>query len=313
MPSASSTQFKLGLFTLLAIAALGAVAFGLGLRATKHETIAVHTYFDESVQGLDVGAPVKFRGVPIGSVAAIRIAPDHRLVDVTLGVKAADARRLGLLSSQPGLFAQLEAQGITGVMLIDIDFLDSKNIPVPALSFPPEQPYIPGAPSILKGLEESLGTVANRLPALMDATVGALHELAQLISRFGDEGVIERFGKTLDDVNGAVGQLNALARRANRVDVVGEAATAIGRVNVVVAKLGDMVDHVSGDSGLLASARRATESIGELGRRTSGATADLDRTLRDLAEAARAVRDLAQDLDREPDMLLKGRASAQGP
>ena len=63
-----------------------------------------------------------------------------------------------------------------------------------------------------------------------------------------------------------------------------------------------------GDSGLVASTRRATDSIGDLGRSTSDSTADLERTLRDLDEAAKAIRQLAESIDRDPDMLVKGRA-----
>jgi len=70
---------------------------------------------------------------------------------------------------------------------------------------------------------------------------------------------------------------------------------------------------VGGDAGLVASTRRATDSIGDLGRRTVDSTGDLDRTLRDLDEAAAAIRALAESVDRDPDMLLKGRAKTREP
>jgi len=79
------THFKLGLFTLLGIAAVVAVALGLGLDR-KHDVITYHTYFDESVQGLDVGASVRYRGVLIGSVSEVRVAPDNRHVDAVLSL-----------------------------------------------------------------------------------------------------------------------------------------------------------------------------------------------------------------------------------
>jgi len=313
LTSTATTHFKLGLFTLLAGAAALATVFGLGIRATQRETIPFHSYFNESVQGLDLGAPVKYRGVPVGSVQGIQIAPDHKLVDVTLALNAADVRRVGLLGGPPGLFAQLEAQGITGVMLVDIDFFDPKSTPVPTLSFQPAPHYIPAAPSMIRGLEESLSTVASRLPALMDATVGALHDLAALLVQLGDEQVVVRLRKAIDDADGAVGDLRTLLRSANRDAIVDKTTTAIEGMNVVVAKLGDVMDRVDGESGLVASTRRATDAIGELGRRASGSTAELERTLRDLGEAARAVRELAEDIDRDPDMLVKGRASVREP
>ena len=66
--SAASTHFKLGIFTVLAIVAVLAAAFGLGWRGVKSDTVRYHTYFDETVQGLELGSPVKYRGVLIGSV-----------------------------------------------------------------------------------------------------------------------------------------------------------------------------------------------------------------------------------------------------
>lgn len=311
--SAVTTHFKLGLWTLIAAAAALAIVFGLGVRATSRQTIAFHSYFNESVQGLDLGAPVKYRGVSVGSVQAIEIAPDHKLVDVTLGLNASDVQRVGLLGSPPGLFAQLEGQGITGVMLVDIDFFDPRTTPVPTLSFQPAAHYIPAAPSMIRGLEESLSTVANRLPALMDATVGALHTLAALLVQLGDEQVVVRLRKALDDADAAIGDLRGLLQSASRNGIVDKATTAIEGLNVVVAKLGDVMDRVNGESGLLASTRRATETLDQLGRKTSGSAAELERTLRDVGEAARAVRELAQDIDRDPDMLVKGRASVREP
>ena len=66
------------------------------------------------------------------------------------------------------------------------------------------------------------------------------------------------------------------------------------------------------DGGFVATAQKTTESAGELARTTTGTVQELEPTLRDLDDAARAIRDLAQDIDRDPDMLLKGRG-AEGP
>ena len=54
----------------------------LGARSLQKEVGRYVSYFDESVQGLDVGSPVKFRGVTIGTVGGIDVAPDHRHVEV---------------------------------------------------------------------------------------------------------------------------------------------------------------------------------------------------------------------------------------
>jgi len=75
-------HFKIGLFVLLAVAATLATAVAFGASASQRPTLAYHTFFNESVQGLELGPPVKYRGVTIGVVAAIEIAPDRPHVDV---------------------------------------------------------------------------------------------------------------------------------------------------------------------------------------------------------------------------------------
>ena len=112
---AATTHVKLGLLTLLTVIALATIAYMLAIRRTPTDTY--HTYFDESVQGLDRGAMVKFRGVRIGKVSHISIAPDHQLIDVEMAIDqgAVDLAQLG-----PRLRTQLISYGITGVKLIAV-------------------------------------------------------------------------------------------------------------------------------------------------------------------------------------------------
>src|SRR5436190_37346 len=72
----ATNHWKLGLFVVVALLTMVGAAFWLGSRALRRESVPLVTYFDEPVQGLDVGSPVKFRGVTIGTVADITLAPD---------------------------------------------------------------------------------------------------------------------------------------------------------------------------------------------------------------------------------------------
>ena len=67
------SYFKIGLFVIAAvvIGVIGVVVLGAGTIFRKEAL--VETYIDESVQGLDIGSPVKFRGVPVGNVERITL------------------------------------------------------------------------------------------------------------------------------------------------------------------------------------------------------------------------------------------------
>ena len=101
MATTATNHWKLGLFVLLAVVALLGALFWLGARRFHRESFAAVSYFDESVQGLDVGSPVKFRGVTVGTVAEITIAPDRRHVQVTSNIYLDALVRLGLRTRAP--------------------------------------------------------------------------------------------------------------------------------------------------------------------------------------------------------------------
>lgn len=319
--SSTKTYMKLGLFTVIAFVALVIAAFALGVRSVRTETVRYHTYFDESVQGLEIGAPVKYRGVFIGSVAAIEIAPDRRHVDVSLALKVNDIRRLGLaepggvgrsdraqIAVPPDLRTQLGSQGITGVKFVNIDFFDPKTNPVRPLPFEPRAETIPAAASLMKGLEDSLAKALERLPDLLEAMVASLGKVDRLLDSVDKEEIPKSITKTLGSLDGAIGDLRSVVKSLDRARIPEKTAKALDDVDLALTKVTAILDRFDGDAGLVASTKRATDTVGDLGRSMGGSSAELERTLRDLGEAARAVRDLADAIERDPDMLVKGRA-----
>jgi ABC-type transporter Mla subunit MlaD len=299
--SAMTRNFKIGLFVIAGATALIIAAIVLGLHLVAPATRNYHTYFDESVQGLTVGSQVKYRGVRIGSVGKIAIAPDRRHVDVVLALAEQASRELDLARSAPRLRAQLVVTGLTGLKYVEIDYADPKKYPPPELPFPVPENYIASRPSLFSDLAADVEMLSRRLPDMADRVEGTMEKLDRMLQQVDQEHLVGRIATTVDQVGAASAGLSRLTASADRARLPDKAAAVLGQATSVLHR-------VDGDRGLIASAQRATDAVGDLGRSTSSAADELGRTVRELGDAARAVRELAEDIQREPDILVKGRA-----
>ncbi|HET6339943.1 MAG TPA: MlaD family protein, partial [Polyangiales bacterium] len=85
--STPTNHWKLGMFVVVAmLIAVGGVVY-FGTRRLPKETVTYASYFDEAVTGLETGSPVKFRGVNVGNVTSIAVAPDRRHVQVNFDLE----------------------------------------------------------------------------------------------------------------------------------------------------------------------------------------------------------------------------------
>ena len=313
MTTSATTHFKLGLFALAAVGGLVASAFVLGFRASRSATIAFHTYFDESVEGLDIGAPVKYRGVRIGSVTTIDVAPDRRWVDVSLALAESDVRRLGLATPAPELRADLSTQGITGVKFIDFDFADPAAAPAPELAFIPAPHYVPSRSSLLLRIQKRTEELRKDVTALMHHVTSTLAHVDVVLDDAHAQHLPARIGELVDRGSAAVAELRRLVAHVDRAGMPEHATAAIDRLTDAATALRGVLDRVGGDEGLVSTSKHAVQAIDDVARGALGSTEELEHTLHELGEAARDFRDLVDALDRDPDMLVKGRARTKGP
>jgi paraquat-inducible protein B len=315
-----TNHWKLGLFVVVSVLIAMAVVVALSARTLTKETVDLVTYFDESVQGLELGAPVKFRGVTIGKVSAIDIASDGRHVQATcqlivqqlkrlnLGEAGGDSRRLAV---PPELRVQLASTGLTGVKFILIDFFDPKTNPPPKLPFAVPENYIPTAPSTMKNLEDSLVRTVHRFPELADELMKTLGKLNGLLDDVTAKKLPERALDTLAQTNGAMSELQKQLAQLDAKQLSAGAQQSLVNLNVTLTKTNRLLDNVQGERGLLASAQRTSDAMGDMARNTNSLSPEFEETLRDIAGAAQSIRRLANALERDPDMLIKGRAKAE--
>lgn len=294
-------HWKLGLFVVLGLVLGFASLVWLGAVGLGQRTFRIVSYFDESVQGLDVGSPVKFRGVPIGSVAQISIAPDRRHVEVTSEVDLDALVKLGFgeVTLEEGIMpldlrAQLNYLGITGLMFLQIDRFDPDELLSPELPFEPPWNYFPSTPSRLKSVEEAVMEGLNRLPELEEQAAAALAEAEDTLASV--RMLIEPLGE------GEGGMAPLIAQLEEAATSLEAAAASLDRA-IQQADLG----------GTSTSIREAADAVAEAAHEATGLGGELRDDLVSLREALQSVRALADYLERDPGALLRGRSPGSGP
>ena len=230
MPS-QRTKFIVGLFLAGGTGIVLLAVIWLGTSRYLEEGQLYVTYFNESVQGLDKDSPVKYRGVTIGRVLQISVAPDSKLIKVVLKIESG----IPLGSDE---VAQLKVVGITGSMFVELDQRrEGEPDRSPKLSFPSEYPIVPSKPSdigeIFRSVDEiltkmrtlDLDGISERVKATLDkveltmsdANVKGLSRKAELsldsLNRILDN---EKWERILASVDTAATSLNELISNARK-------------------------------------------------------------------------------------------------
>ena len=139
--SSRSSKFLIGLFVITGVIMCVIIIIWVGAADLFMKGSTYVTYFDESVQGLQVDSAVKYRGVEIGKVDSIKVAPDYRLIEVAMKIDlSADL--------QYNTTTQLRTAGITGIVFVELDRLKkSDRTSSPIINFKTVYPVIPSRPS----------------------------------------------------------------------------------------------------------------------------------------------------------------------
>jgi paraquat-inducible protein B len=343
----------IGAFVLGAIALILITVFMFGSGKLFKHTITVVMYFQGSVNGLDVGAPVKLRGVTLGRVSRINLVYDTRRdvllipvvaelepsllvtdtngnIEALHGVEAEEAVQQGVAR---GLRAQLVPLSLlTGKLFIEL--ANREDTPATRVSRDPRVLEIPTIPSTADQILEVVRTAAKRFNELPYDEI--VRDIEQTLAAFRQIASSPKIPNTLDHVNvaaqklegilsqldtrleGVMNQLDrtlvagaSLANSLNaQVDPISsELRDAIEGVAALTQNLDDQVQPVSEATlALLGSARRAAESATGLLDGNDPLGFEVYRTLRELSQAARSLRILAQYLERHPDALLRGKS-----
>jgi paraquat-inducible protein B len=300
-----SKPFVVGSFVLgaLALGVIAILAFG-GMNLFAHK-LRVVVVFNDSIAGLDVGAPVTFRGARIGRVEGMRLHIDvHRqtswlpvYLDLDLDRIAwaggsVGGKRADLLAAvDSGLRAQLVSQGLVGGdMSVNLDY--RPGTPVRLEGREEDAFEIPTVPSDLQDLKEQL--LKLDLPQIgqktRDVLTGVQHVTDQLGARIGP--LADGLQSTLTAATDTLRRLQLDSART-----LGDVDRLANESRQQIATNGNDLDQV------LKKAEEATgraDSLVESLNDMTSPRGDLQASLRDLAVSAGSLRGLTHDLERNP-------------
>lgn len=309
------------------IGAIVLVVIGIGALAPTAWFVDRPTFisfFDESVNGLEVGAPVKFQGVPVGEVRSIdiRINLEENTYDVPvlfdINLEQLTAHTGGYVNLEDdqvlsehigsGLRAQLEMESIvTGLLFINLTYVEDPERPDLALATT-EYPQIPTRPSPFA----ALGTEAGEL---MATTHNVLHQLSDRLDRLDVEAINESLVASAESIERLASSPDLRRTLSNLPTATAEFNRTLAEVQLVAGRIGNMLDPLQlqvEEAG--GEAVRTLQAMQEAIDDTRGVlTTDagigyrLDQALESLTEAAEALRQLALSLERDPSMLIRGR------
>jgi len=223
----NKTNYTLvGAFVLLGFVLITVFVYWLMRPADEKEMKKYVIYFNESVLGLNLDAPVKYRGITVGKVVKLGINPKNtEQVRVVISVDKSTPIKTSTV-------AKLTSQGITGLSYINLS-LGDKNSPL-LTKIPPGEKYpvIKSVPSLFESFQTSIGNLYNRLSHTLeniDKTLGEqnqkeltrlLHESSEFFSRLNrtfDEKTIANIQASAKNINGITTQLNATMPKVNNL------------------------------------------------------------------------------------------------
>lgn len=284
------TPLRVGLLIVGGIAVLLALVWFLRGGQVNNGTMFV-TYFSETVQGLEIGSKVEYRGVTVGRVVQVGVVsaihgteeqgaedPLYRQVYAKYVV---DTARIGHFPSveeavRLGLRAQINTQLITGLGYINLDFVNPATYPFATVPWKPQAEYVPSMPSTFAQVQNA----GQHLLAKLDKVdVAGLVTSLTTLSESLDQELAS--GDVHTTLAAATGLLTSADTAVKGADLPG-LATNLRQTSDKMQALATSPEL----KALLGNGAMATQNLAKLTDRMSGLIKSLDATVRQVTSGA---------------------------
>ncbi|MEQ9618685.1 MAG: MlaD family protein [Deltaproteobacteria bacterium] len=233
--SQKANYFKTGLFVILAFLLLAGAIILFGGGKFLEEKYTVETYFDQSVQGLDVGAALKFQGVQIGNVSHIGFVfneykTDYQYVLIRAEifpnkvhgkgnerVYQGDFDRKSSIREmiRKGLRLQLASQGVTGIAFLNAVYFPPERYPPLEINWTPEYQYIPSAPGTITMITQTIEKLTTAIEKINFQEISEdIEKLVNSLNEAVEQAEIGELSKDLQQL------VTTLDKTTNEIDSI---------------------------------------------------------------------------------------------
>jgi phospholipid/cholesterol/gamma-HCH transport system substrate-binding protein len=287
-----------GAFVL--VVALAAALFVYWYSGTRvHRTYDHYEiYFDGSVSGLEQGAAVRYLGVRVGRVVEMRIDPrDAGRVEVITAIDSTTP-------ISPRTIAELDLQGVTGLLYIDLQQSARPAPPaVPSLQYP-----------VIRSSPSQFDVFMAQLPRLSAAAGGVIARLNRVLSDHNIDDIsrsLDNLSQASSSLPEAVHNVNALLTqlRAATAELAGTAQSARNVMNTAGPQVVSTMQRLQTVAGNLSQAtdqldKMIAENRGDVRSFTHASLPEIESFVREGRAAAKDIRELSESLRQNPSQLL---------
>jgi phospholipid/cholesterol/gamma-HCH transport system substrate-binding protein len=297
--SNKSSKFFIGLFVIIGALIFAVIIIWVGAANVFMKGSLYNVYFDESVQGLQVDSAIKYRGVEIGKVQSIKVAPDYRLIEVVMKIDLE-----GNLQEQT--IATLKTAGITGIVFIELDQRKAGDLAnSPKITFKSSYPVIPSRRSEISRFFADTGVI---IQSIKDMDIKGISEQLRDTTR-SIENFLEgkRVTNIMTNLESTSANLNQTIARISKTVNEGKVDKAVNETMGVLSDARDLIEQAKNEIEALNLKEKSSRTdilINNLDKKTKAITSELQDTSENLRVTSENLQKLSDNLKKNPSELI---------
>ncbi len=329
--SLKPNYFKIGIFVIVAFTLIlvAIVIFGSGL--FTQEKVYFETYFDDSVTGLDVGAPVEFMGVRMGQVEKITFAMSEYKMDsgsedyfnygnYVLVLASINIRNLPAYLTMEessninefmlrGFRLRLASNILTGQAYLQGEFLDPDRHPILEVPWEPKYFYVSSAPGELTTMKQSIDNILQQLEQIdAERIVELVGEVLVSLDRAVNDANIPKVSHSIlsliADTDKAVEDVNVSAISYQIRDFLAETRETNLQLQELL-KRPEMTDSQLANIAVMVA--NLNRTLSRIDRLVMSQSPKIEQALEDLKEATADLKEVTDNLKQQPSQLIFSR------